>query len=492
MNVTTLSDGIVRITREDGNSLGIPTGFSKKAFSLMKLTERKATNGWYVHDNVIEEWKIEGFIESDETIYVTGPYHEGKLLSQVIRFPDEDKLPYLKRLAEALALIEERSLELPPLFTNGVLFTDSGGVLFFPPRFMQVIKNNQPLSYRLTYYEPYNHPDLSGTENLSFALGALSYLMLTGELPFFSEHEEELRLQIRDRAILSPLFRRPELQPEISNLIMTALGKASGKRPTLEAWVRHLSQWSAEGVTRRITEEERSHILSQAEDVGKKHETAYRIKNFLRRRGSTILIAVAAVTVVGWIAGSILQNVLAPRVTRGFSPEEVVSTFYTSINSFDHLTMEDCVVDNAGKPLLTEVMNLFVVTRMRYSYEGTTGFLPADDWVLAGRPVPPEGYSVYGVANLFIEPAPAPSPAERAFTVKYEKWLPHQSDTPPSAEDVAANRVLTPIAEGYERTERVFLRQDREDWVIYRIEELSAEMIGTVGPAASASPAEPE
>lgn len=484
MNVTTLSDGIVRITREDGNFLGIPTGFSKKAFSLMKLTERKASNGWYVYDNVIEEWKVEGFIESDETIYVTGPYREGKLLSQVVRFPDEDKLPYLKRLAEALALLEDRSLPLLPLFTNGVLFTDSGGVLFFPPRFMEVIKNNQPLSYRLTYYEPYNHPDLTGAENLSFALGTLAHLMLTGEYPFFSEHEEELHLQVRDRAILSPLFRRPELSPEISNLIMTALGKANGKRPTLEAWVRHLSQWSAEGVTRPITEEERSRILSQAEDAGKKHETSFKIKNFLRRRGSTLLIAAAAVTVVGWIAGSILQNVLAPRVTNGFTPEEVVSTFYTSINTLDHLTMEDCVVDDAGKPLLTEVMNLFVVTRMRYSYEGTTGFLQADDWALAGRPAPPEGYSVYGVADLSIETAPAQSPDERAFTVRYEKWMPLQSETPPADQTGAANQVPVPIAEGFERAERVLLRQDREDWVIYRIEELSARSIGTVEPAA--------
>ena len=43
-----------------------------------------------------------------------------------------------------------------------------------------------------------------------------------------------------------------------------------------------------------------------------------------------------------------VKNVLAPRVTRGYAPDKVVQTFYTSMNTLDHSTMQACVVGGAG------------------------------------------------------------------------------------------------------------------------------------------------
>ena len=59
-------------------------------------------------------------------------------------------------------------------------------------------------------------------------------------------------------------------------------------------------------------------------------------------------VVAAAAIAAGALAGTVLKNVLAPRVTRGYAPDKVVQTFYTSMNTLDHSTMQACVVGGAG------------------------------------------------------------------------------------------------------------------------------------------------
>jgi hypothetical protein len=59
------------------------------------------------------------------------------------------------------------------------------------------------------------------------------------------------------------------------------------------------------------------------------------------------------------------------------------------------------------------------------------------------------------------------------FRVTYDKWNPAPADdtTPISS----ANE--TPKSEGHHVSDRVSLRQDRSDWVIFAIDRLSAEAL---------------
>ena len=471
MHVTSLPDGMVRIDREDGSFLGIPTGINKKSFSITKLSDRKDARGWYVHGNIIEEWPVDGFIESDETIYMIGSYREGKVLSDILRSPKEEKLTYIAQLADAFRIIDERGLDLFPIYTNGILFLDEGGVLFLPPKLFAKVKDHMPIPQQIRYYELYNHPELAGEKNIGFSFGVLSYLLLTGEYPFYSADEEELHTQIRERAILSPVMRRPELRPDISSIIMHALGKENGKAPGISEWAALTHEWASGGTTRQLSEEERDSILSQAREREKKHEASFERRKFFRRRGVTIAVSAAIIAVVVFIGGSVLSNILKPRVTRGYSPEMIVQTFYESINAFDHMTMEDCVVDGAGKEYINEVMNLFVITRMRFSVEGTNGLIDAQKWIDEGKPAIPEGQNIFGIAKLKIKERPSGNPDERSFTVKYEKWQPKISP------EVDTRQTGQLPYEGFSRTENVYLRTDKGDWVIYRIETVSAEPI---------------
>ena len=185
-------------------------------------------------------------------------------------------------------------------------------------------------------------------------------------------------------------------------------------------------------------------------------------------------IVAAVVIVSGVVAASLLKNILAPRVTRGYSPRQVVEAFYTSMNDLDHTTMEDCVVDGAGKAVIREVINIYVLSRVSLGYEGRSHIVPANVWDEQGRPALTPPQTVYGVTDLqIVQERGEPDPV---FRVSYTKWMPvpqEETDTGSSGSSggPAANEGA-PTYSSQRISERVYLRQDRHDWVIYRFQQL--------------------
>ena len=97
-----------------------------------------------------------------------------------------------------------------------------------------------------------------------------------------------------------------------------------------------------------------------------------------------------------------LKNVLAPRVTHGYTARRVAETFYASMNTLDQAAMQACVTGRAGKGEIDEAMTLYVTSRVTQGYEGHSNIINAAEWDKAGRPpiVPP--MTLYGVTGLSV------------------------------------------------------------------------------------------
>ena len=78
----------------------------------------------------------------------------------------------------------------------------------------------------------------------------------------------------------------------------------------------------------------------------------------------------------------------------------------------------------------------------------------------------------YGVAGLQILPRYL-TEQEAEYLVRYEKWMP--GDVEALEDPQQADRPPTLV--GLLREDRVLLRVDRGDWVIYAIERLSESLI---------------
>lgn len=464
MAVSTDSIGkeISRITIDGTSYLGIRISAHTRNIAG-QLQESRKGHGWIVTGERIETWEMTGLVEHEGAIYAYGPYRDGRPLSDLLGQESEEALAGIRAFVAAVAAMGQRNITLSR-FLPDALLRDRGGawLLFLPQPILDAIRNAQTEPERIESYERFNHPDLKDERNVSFFVGVMLYRVLTGSFPFSGSTSEELHQRMREEKIPAPILRRPEIRPEVSEAIMRSLN------PTvpfaLADWQASLKRWSDDGLFRAISGEERARIEEEAKRVRKKGETSFRRRVFFQRNWKTMAIAAAVAVVVGAIAGSIIHNATKPRITVGMPPEKVVNLFYTSITSLNSQAMQDCVIDGAGKAQINEATNLFVISRVRMGYEGTTGFVPAQTWLNQGKPKLRPGTSVYGVANLKIT-----KDGTGVYTVSYEKWEPAQ---PPSSAGPPSN-VLPPVeVQGWNRVDRVYLKNEGKFWAIYKIENL--------------------
>jgi len=462
--------------------LGIPTGIKGKSFALTKLSALKNEKGWIVGQDDITEWKVDGFLVREGEIFLYGHKFSGRSLGAILEHSKpKSSISVLSLLIGALKRLNSHGAEPFHIQSDSVIISDEGNILFLPPNLMKNVDSTRPLHYRIKVYDRYNNPSLQGEKSLSFTLGVIAYKFLTGEYPFDSETEEELHEKMRSQDLLPPRLIIPEINEEVSSFIMQSLGRdnESGKCsnlaeiPDLSQWETKLEQWGKGSIYLKISEDEKTAVIQQAESRRVKINKDFKRKVFWQRNWKKIAIISLAVIISGAVLGSIMKNVLAPRKTHGFTPIEVVKTFYNSMNTLDSQIISDCVIDKAGKQEVDEVTNLFVISRVSLGYEGKTSIISAPEWDKRGRPELKPPLSVYGVLNLKIETVrPVPRPV---FLVNYQKWVPVSQGENPDKTNTSVNKGRA--YQGFEITDKLYLKKDRGDWVIHKIERLKREPV---------------
>jgi hypothetical protein len=468
MDVAQLSEGLVRISKDEDTYLGVATYLRSNSFAVTKLTAQRRSYGHIVTDEGIETWQPQGFTMHNGWVYLYGPYLEARTLSELLKQSADSVLPYLSRLARALRSMDAEDAPTPLMHTRAIAFLNDGSVLFLPYEIMSTIKDHQTLSDRIEFHDLFNHPDLNAEQNRSFALAVLVYRALTDEYPFEAETDDELRNKMRNQIVTKPIHKVPEIRPEISDLITKMLTDPEQHALSLEQWDEHFSAWIQNGIHRELSEDERLEIEAQAESSRLNMERSYRRREFIRRNWKRIAVISLVVILVGTVPGTMIYNKLQPRAIAGLPPDEVVRTFYTAMNEMDHMTMQDAVVDGAGSGMVREVTNLYVMSRMRTAVERQSSFIDAGQWRDNGMPSFPSEKSVYGTARVRVGLERSISETERVYRAEYEKWQPHfERDENQEIVETAGPGVI-----GYDRIDRVYLREQGDSWVIYQIERL--------------------
>ncbi len=464
--------------------LAIPLGAAGRSHSLARMSGLRTSPGWHVSDAAVREWRFEGFAAQPDGACLFGPDVAGMTLEEALALPLAEATPLLARLADALGTLAERAVPSFPLQADAVVFDDRGGVLFLPPEAMREVRGVRTFAENRDTFETLNHPDLRAEALASFTLGVCLYRAAVGRFPFTGGDEEEIHEQARKLALQPPARLVPDLRDDASTLVMAALGRQRGRSARIADWRSGFATWTREGITRHVDPAERERLAREGDARERGAAKRFRTRTFWEKNWKIVAIAGAGVVVAGAVLGSILSGVFAPRATRGYPPRKVVETFYTSINAMNHALMEACVVDKAGQGEINEAMNLYVMSRVQMGYEGKANTVPADQWDAAGRPVLPAGTAIYGITDLaIVEQAGEPAPV---YQVTYEKWAP---DSGGGSEGASIGDVT--ITTAHRRiVDRVSLRKDRGDWVIFRLDRQSEVPLASP-PAARPVPVDP-
>jgi hypothetical protein len=467
---------VQHIVEQGAAKLAVPLGSAGRSHALARMSGLRTSPGWHVSDEAVREWRFEGFAPQPDGACLFGPEVAGRTLADVLELPIEKAAPMLGRLADALGTLAERLVPFFPLQSDAVVLDDRGGVLFLPPDVMREVRGVRPFAENRDTFEVLNHPDLRGEALASFTLGVCFYRAAVGRFPFTGADTEEIHERARKLAVQPPARLVPGLREDASALVMAALGRQRGRSVGLADWRAGFASWTREGILRPVDPGERKRLVQEASARERDAAKRFKTRTFWEKNWKIIAIAAAGVAVAGAVLGSILSGVFAPRATRGYPPRKVVETFYTAINGMNHTLMEACVVDKAGKGEINEAMNLYVLSRVQMGYEGKANTVAADQWDKAGRPQLPAGTAVYGVTDLEItEQSGEPTPV---YLVAYQKWSPDTGD----GTDTGATTLGTLRRK---LVDRVSLRRDKGDWVIFRLERLSEE---TLPPPETAAP----
>jgi hypothetical protein len=459
-----------KFERDGAEVLALPISSGRSEFVLNKLAELRKLPALIIRDGEMDQWRFEGAFKHENRLYLHGPFLSGLFLEEAIQKSFSAALPYLGRLIRALVSLKSWGQIPDFLQTDSVYFLEDGGILFLPPPLIRELRSMRPEAYKMQVFETINHPDIDDPEkSISFSIAALLYRVILGRYPFEAQSEEEIHNLIRHARLLPLELIEPGLREELSLQILAGLGHGSDPAPTLERWQEIIAECKREGLYRDITEMERQQIQNRAQAERQKIARAYKSKVFWQKHWKTVVIVAASVVLVGVLAGSLLKNILAPRETRGMPPAQIVETYYRSMNALDHGLMEDCVIDGAGKETIREVVNIYVLSRVSLGYEGRSHILPADAWDAEGRPELTAPQTVYGVTDLNLtEIQGEPEPVYR---VSFTKWYPNPAEEP-GTEHSESTEPTRPSYRSLEISERVYLRLDRKDWVIYRFERL--------------------
>ncbi len=468
----------LRLDLEGEALLAIPAGPRHNQYSLAQLGAVAQSDGWIVsdfgagHSPTVGIWRFAGYRHYRGQVYVVGSWVDGVTLDAALGEPPSPaRSRRLHRLAMALETLADRVDFTGPIQGDAVVFTDDDRLLLLPPTVMQRLNGVKPPAERLASVERYLHPHRTGPDQLAFALGVAIYRVLCGRYPFDGESEEEVHDRVRRLQLVSPRAFQPSAPVELSDAVLASLGQGAQAAPTLSAWSSLLGgRASAVALAELGDPPPAASTAAEAEQA----ERRFARSRFLDRNWRRLLGWGAGATVALAILVPIVGRALAPPVTRGLQPAEVVELFYDSINALDTEPMEDAVTGDAGRALINETLHMFLESRMALAGRGPTRVVPAPEWDELGRPAAPP-FRVYGITDLEVRVEQ--DGTQPVFAARYYFWT-------PNVEDVTVD-VRPP---GLVVTERLRLRWNGKDWAIERLESLEREPVPAAALPADDSP----
>jgi hypothetical protein len=447
--------------------LAVSVGTMTRGAALTRILALRTSPGWIVGPSAAaREWRYEGVLERAGEVYLVGPLVRGMSLQEVLTMPAARSLPFVVRLARALLSLSESPAGWFPLQSDSVIFTDQDSLLFLPPSVDHELRDLRPFEAIRETYECLNHPDLRGPARAAFSVAACLFRIVTGRFPFSGDDAGDMHEQVRNLEIQPPASLVPGLDQDVSDTIMAGLGRGARGTVSLAEIEQGLQRWKGRDLVSALSDEMRQSALAAAGAHKASAERNFRRRRFWRKNWRVAAIIAGAAVLLGALGGTVLKNFLAPRVTHGYAARRVVETFYASMNTLDQTTMQACVVGRAGKGEINEATTLYVTSRVTQGYEGRSNIINAAEWDKSGRPPIASPMTLYGVTGLSItEEQGEPSPL---YLVKYDKW------NPATPADTAPGVDVVPRSEGHTVTDRVWMKRDRQDWVMYRIDRLKS------------------
>ncbi|MDR0656808.1 MAG: hypothetical protein LBG22_10880 [Treponema sp.] len=462
---------------EGKKALGFDTGLDAQGFAQAKLAQFITEQGFILYPEGRKEiWKPAAVIEMDspaapgegKRMIIRGPAFEGKRFDGILEDGRrEDALDALRFWIRA-----RLKDEAVPIWPAAVIVQASGALLFPPDFLCTRCLQAEGTEALFSGRDAYVNPALSGGEAAAFSAAVMLYRIFAGKLPWdltSAKPEDTLHEDMNEGVFLPARLAAPGLDEKLAALIDRALfpGKG-GKRTDLGEFAAAL-EGSASSFVKALSESEFNALEEERKKLQKRKTVSVQSRRFVIRN-STIIAGIAVVVLVaGLIARSIVEGQKDRPTTKGMRAEEVVSAYYNSFNTLDHMMMEACVIEKAGKEDINMVTNFFVMSKVRQAYEiGQLTMLSAPEWKAQGSPALP--VPVFGITDLSIELNGGDESRELvSYETRYMIYYPGSAEETAPAELTATGETPPMIPQILSIRDEVTLIKHKDAWRISEI-----------------------
>lgn len=426
--------------------IGIDTGYTSKVLTRSEFSDIRRESSYTLIADELKEFNFTELSEVDNRVVIYSNDSHIKDFSPLL----DGSIDGILKLLWFIEILESRGVEIKD-FASNLFYQDSeGNPILLSYNLVHFLNSRRSLSNSMEFLSKYKYPELSSKESLLFSIGILTYEAATGEYPYNYETIEELRDSIRRKAYKKPSWVKKDINRE------------------LEAFIESLINLETELNYNNIINEVKTLWTKPAnekpvEDNGDLKRFLFKEKlrkNAIKYRGF-IIGGAAALVFLGLFFGSIIYNSLQPPATAGFTPKQVVETYFSSIQTLDTALIEDCLDKGVKERVSKEIASLFVSTQYKEQMAGIQGHYTPAEW----RELPDSEKKtvfVYGIDKLKITKI-----NDLTFDLTYEKWI---SDTDPEFEDEGLQNVFKQIYH-----EIFTLEETKYSYMISNVETLKDE-----------------
>lgn len=397
---------IVKITE---NSLFLSSGLPQNSFAktdMEKLLNERSIILHITKDTIISEfYTFDGTRvgENDITLF-EGKAFSGEFLSEILEKKDFDAIDLLSLanfgrgvdyILQNQALFEGADFAVGG---NGIIInsdSDSSHILFLSARLFDACAQN----HRSDYSEiqgKYLYKGLDYDQQLCFLRGTVAYKALTGHYPFENTNTSARQEDIFDGNFIPLALWKPEIEKNLAQAIESSL-KAKITQ-TVMAGKKNITDVKAENKKQSLLKEaknfapavfkaelekksEDNALLAQKrQDFTAKMQKYLKVKRFLRRNKSRILVAMAVILFASWGADSMIKQSGKLLTTKGMTSVEATQAYYSMIHRMDVPGLQEVIKGRKTKDLFAKISAYYVASKQRLQVHPDNGTVTPAKW----------------------------------------------------------------------------------------------------------------
>lgn len=424
--------------------------------------------------------------EAEGSVLVHGPAYPGTRLIDIVESHDVvaawEALHRLLSLVFRAAVSAGERERLAALAADsgpgGAIIGTDGGILLLPGTLYRRALASRPRGEELAERLSWVYPDCDKDpqRRLAFMAGALAYRIVCSKRPFApgNEHpdlseEESLACVIREEGFLPAELENPSLKYHAALTIDGLL------RPSVATSIDTLLAFGPS--YRSLIEADQSNSTRPRELADKRNKALRKISSKIKRASLsrryryTAIIASAAALVALALAVSWSRSAAALPSTEGLSAREVTEGYYRGLGALDQGIARSYVTRQAGREYDRLVSAVFVMSRMRQSYESRAGLVSPEELRETGDA---GGMAVFGISELSVDELRL-SGKEASFRSSFRLWVPSREGEADGSEWKVASGEEPLVV--YERADLVTLSMGKKGWKITAIVREKSDIV---------------